>query len=118
MTFAARLESAFHARNSLLCVGLDPDPKRLPEAFAQDLDGLEAWLKGVVDATAEYAVAFKPQIAYFHPLHAEPVLERVCRYIRETHPEHILVLDAKRNDIGSTAMLTKLSSATTPTPSR
>lgn len=82
----------------MLCVGLDPHPDRLPQ-------GVDVWTfcREIVDATAASACAFKPQIAHFAALAAEPVLERLCHHIRDRHPRHVLILDAKRGDIGSTA---------------
>ncbi|CAN5495124.1 orotidine-5'-phosphate decarboxylase [soil metagenome] len=84
----------------MLCVGLDPDPARLPETVhGSVLDFCTA----IVDATADLVCAFKPQIAYFSAIAAERDLERLCTYIREKYPDVLLVLDAKRGDIGSTA---------------
>ena len=60
-------------------------------------------VKAIIDATADLACAFKPQIAYFASQGEEQALERICRYVRETYPDVTLILDAKRGDIGSTA---------------
>lgn len=90
----------------MLCVGLDPDPSRLPSPFdgAPDVpDATERFCREIVDATADVVCAFKPQIAYFASHGAEAQLERLCRYIRETYPDVLLILDAKRGDIGPTA---------------
>jgi len=84
----------------MLCVGLDPDPTRFPDTVhGSALDFCTA----IVDATADLVCAFKPQIAYFSAIGAEHDLERLCAYIRERYPDVLLVLDAKRGDIGSTA---------------
>ncbi|CAB4363425.1 unannotated protein [freshwater metagenome] len=84
----------------MLCVGLDPDPARFPQV----VDGsVFEFCRAIVDATADVVCAFKPQIAYFAATGAEADLERLCVYIRDCHPETLLVLDAKRGDIGSTA---------------
>jgi len=84
----------------MLCVGLDPDPSRFPEVVhGSVLDFCTA----IVDATADLVCAFKPQIAYFAAVGAERELEQLCATIRERHPQVLLVLDAKRGDIGSTA---------------
>ena len=84
----------------MLCVGLDPDPSRFPEVVGGSvLDFCTA----IVDATADVVCAFKPQIAYFAALGAERELEQLCTGIRDRHPGVLLVLDAKRGDIGSTA---------------
>ena len=109
MTFAERLSRAQHASGSLLCVGLDPDPSKLPK----DLEGaqdrfpdalpLYAFNRRIVDATADIAAAYKPQIAFYSAQGAEDQLLASIRYIRERAPAALVILDAKRNDIGNTA---------------
>lgn len=103
MNFIEQLHAAQTAHQSLLCVGLDPDPKRFPARFQGQPNAIEMFCKAVVDATAEQACAFKPQIAYFAAHRAEDQLERVMAYIRERAPTVPVILDAKRGDIGSTA---------------
>ena len=103
MKFKQKLQAAWQQQNSLLMVGLDPDLKRLPVGLNKRPDALWEFCKGIIDATAPFACGFKPQIAYFASLGQEPVLQSVCDYIRQQYPEHVLVLDAKRGDIGSTA---------------
>lgn len=101
--FHELLSERWRNADSLLCVGLDPDPAR----FAPRLRGREQAITdfccAIVDATAPYACAFKPQIAYFASARAEAQLEAVLAHIREHHPDVPVVLDAKRGDIGSTA---------------
>ena len=87
----------------MLCVGLDPDPACFPAPLDGAADAIERFCTTIVDATADLVCAFKPQFAHFASQRAEPQLEAVCRYIRERHPDVVLVLDAKRGDIGSTA---------------
>ena len=87
----------------MLCVGLDPDPAQLPAAFDRVHQPEYEFCKAIVDATADIVCAFKPQFAYFAAQRAEPALERLCRYIRHTYPDVLLILDAKRGDIGPTA---------------
>lgn len=103
MTFTQKLSQAWQSQNSLLMVGLDPDMNRLPVSIAAQSDALWQFCKGIVDSTAPYVCGFKPQIAYFASLAAEDVLQTVCEYIRTQYPDLILMLDAKRGDIGSTA---------------
>jgi orotidine-5'-phosphate decarboxylase len=103
MGWHERLASAWVASGSMLCVGLDPDPARMPAAFTGAEDGIERFCRSIVDATADLVCAFKPQIAHFAANRAEPQLEAVCDYVRERYPGVVLVLDAKRGDIGSTA---------------
>ncbi|KPF68749.1 orotidine 5'-phosphate decarboxylase [beta proteobacterium AAP99] len=97
------LKNAHSHTNSLLCVGLDPDAQRYPATLANDPDRVFTFCREIVDATAPYCAAFKPQIAYFAAQRAESALERLCQHIRSKHPKHALVLDAKRGDIGATA---------------
>ncbi|HLU03521.1 MAG TPA: orotidine-5'-phosphate decarboxylase [Advenella sp.] len=103
MTFIEKLESAWQSQNSLLMVGLDPDPERLPVSMTQNRESTFAFCKGIVDASAPYACGFKPQIAYFASQGAEEQLSQLCTYIHETYPHLPIVLDAKRGDIGTTA---------------
>ncbi|RJX30216.1 MAG: orotidine-5'-phosphate decarboxylase [Oxalobacter sp.] len=103
MTFINKLSAAWKANNSLLCVGLDPDVNRFPKHLQGKPDAVFEFCKAIIDATADVACAFKPQIAYFAALRAEDQLEAICSYLREKHPAIPLVLDAKRGDIGATA---------------
>jgi orotidine-5'-phosphate decarboxylase len=103
MTFLSKLSDAWAANRSLLCVGLDPDLARLPAHLQNAPDGIATFCKAIVDATADLACAFKPQIAYFAALGAEHQLEQVCQYIGQRYPHIPLILDAKRGDIGATA---------------
>ena len=102
MTFLDVLNARWRAVDSLLCVGLDPDPKRLPQSGPRD-EVLFGFCKTIIDATARYACAFKPQIAYFAGQGREDVLEELIDYIHNAHPGVPVVLDAKRGDIGATA---------------
>ena len=104
MTFIDRLRTRWHDAGTLVCVGLDPDPARFPDAFVDDDDALFSFCRDIVDATAEFACAFKPQIAYFAAHNGgEAALQRLVAHINATHPAVPVILDAKRGDIGSTA---------------
>ncbi|RZI41586.1 orotidine-5'-phosphate decarboxylase [Herbaspirillum sp. HC18] len=103
MTFIDKLSAAWTANNSLLCVGLDPDIAKFLAHLRQQPDAIYAFCKAIIDATADTACAFKPQIAYFAALRAEDQLEAICNYLRKTYPTIPIVLDAKRGDIGATA---------------
>ena len=96
------LAQATARHESLLCVGLDPDPAKIPEHLS-GRDRILDFCVSIVDATADLVCAFKPQIAYFNAIGAESQLERLCAHIRDEHPEVVLILDAKRGDIGPTA---------------
>ena len=89
--------------DTMLCVGLDPDPDRLPAGYEATPDGLFDFCAAVVDATADLVCAFKPQIAYFSALGAEAALERLIDHVHRRHPGVPVILDAKRGDIGDTA---------------
>ena len=104
MTFIEQLRNRWQSADSLLCVGLDPDPAKFPDAFVDDEDALFLFCRDIVDATAEYACAFKPQIAYFAAHNGgEAALQRLIAHIDGTCPDIPVILDAKRGDIGSTA---------------
>ena len=103
MNFLDQLRAAQSQNQSMLCVGLDPEPTRFPAGIARDPEGIYAFCAAIVEATADLAMAFKPQIAYFAAHRAEPQLERLMRRMREIAPHVPIILDAKRGDIGSTA---------------
>ncbi|MGL4576426.1 MAG: orotidine-5'-phosphate decarboxylase [Burkholderiaceae bacterium] len=103
MKFTEKLKAAWRTTDSMLCVGLDPDKDRYPAPLKNDPDRVFAFCKAIVDATAPHCCAFKPQIAYFAAQAAEPALQRLMDYIRTQYPQHVLVLDAKRGDMGATA---------------
>jgi len=103
MTFLNRLQRAWAASDSLLTVGLDPDPARFPAELQGRADAILAFCRGVIDATAPYICSVKPQIAYFSAARAEDQLQDLCAYVRAAYPHLPVILDAKRGDIGSTA---------------
>jgi orotidine-5'-phosphate decarboxylase len=103
VNFIDKLSAAWTTSNSLLCVGLDPDPARFPGAMQGRPERIVDFCKAIIDATADLACAFKPQIAYFAALGAEAQLETICAYLRSNYPQVPLILDAKRGDIGATA---------------
>jgi orotidine-5'-phosphate decarboxylase len=103
MSFIQTLNAAWQKSNSLLCVGLDPEPARFPAGMTHRADAIFDFCRAIVDATAPYACAFKPQIAYFAAHRAEAQLEQLIAHIHDAHPGIPVVLDAKRGDIGSTA---------------
>jgi len=103
MNFSTRLARAEAQNDSLLCVGLDPDPARFPGAWQHDPARIFDFCATIVDATKDLVIAFKPQIAYFAAQRAEDQLERLIAHIHAAAPEVPVILDAKRGDIGSTA---------------
>lgn len=102
-SYITKLNEAWAKKNSLLCVGLDPDLTKLPAQFQSKSNGIAEFCCAIIDATADLVCAFKPQIAYFSARRAEPQLEEICAYLRKNYPEIPLILDAKRGDIGATA---------------
>jgi len=101
--FCERLEQARIATNSLVCVGLDPDFDKLPADLRSDPQPLFAFNRRIVDATLESAAAYKPQIAFYSALGRENELKASIDYIRAHAPAALVILDAKRSDIGNTA---------------
>ena len=102
-SFIKTLNDAWQRTNSLLCVGLDPEPTKFPGALANRPDAIFEFCRAIVDAAAPYASSFKPQIAYFAAHRAEDQLEQLIAHIHAHHPGLPVILDAKRGDIGSTA---------------
>jgi orotidine-5'-phosphate decarboxylase len=103
MNFTRMLAAAWQENNSLLCVGLDPDPAKFPAHLKGRDDAILEFCTAIVDATADLVCAFKPQIAYFAARCAEDQLAALIAHIHEKHPGIPVILDAKRGDIGSTA---------------
>ena len=103
MTFIESLNAAWTTNNSLLCVGLDPDPAKFPAQLKGQPDAIFDFCTSIVDATADLVCSFKPQIAYFAAQRAEDQLEALISHIHARHPGIPVILDAKRGDIGSTA---------------
>ncbi|MFN9480581.1 MAG: orotidine-5'-phosphate decarboxylase [Betaproteobacteria bacterium] len=103
MTFLDRLRARWTDADTLLCVGLDPDPSRFPAHLRDRDDAILAFCAAIADATAEFACAFKPQIAYFAAQRAEDQLEELIAHLKRAHPQVPVILDAKRGDIGATA---------------
>jgi orotidine-5'-phosphate decarboxylase len=103
MNFLDQLREAETLNQSMLCVGLDPEPSRFPAGITRDAEGIHDFCVRIVEATADLVSAFKPQIAYFAAHRAEGQLERLIARMREVAPKVPIILDAKRGDIGSTA---------------
>ncbi len=103
MHFMTSLAANWAERNSLLCVGLDPDPAKFPAHLQGKPGAIFEFCKAIVDATKDLVCSFKPQIAYFAAHRAEDQLERLMAHIKRVAPGVPVILDAKRGDIGSTA---------------
>jgi orotidine-5'-phosphate decarboxylase len=102
-TFHQQLQSAWASQGSMLCVGFDPDPKRLPPSLQGKPEGIFDFCRDIADATADLVCAFKPQFSYFASQRAEAQLEKLVRHLKDKYPHIPVILDSKRGDIGSTA---------------
>jgi len=103
MNFIDKLRQAEALNDSMLCVGLDPEPAKFPAAWQGDAGRIFDFCAAIVDATRDLVIAFKPQVAYFAAHRAEEALERLIAHIHRVAPDVPVILDAKRGDIGSTA---------------
>ncbi|MFO7879488.1 MAG: orotidine-5'-phosphate decarboxylase, partial [Bacteroidales bacterium] len=94
-------------KKSFLCVGLDSDIKKIPPHLKDRDDPLFEFNKAIVDATARYSVAYKPNLAFYESLGSNGLisLEKSLKYIRTNHPDLFVIADAKRGDIGNTSAL-------------
>ncbi len=118
MTFSEKLKNAIELFNSQICVGIDPERKKIPaflwelypEKYAKnlkwrDFSVLYRFCVDIVDATAPYCCAFKPNLAFFegYGVVGFEVLAKLVAYIKANYPDHVIILDGKRNDIGNSA---------------
>lgn len=105
MLFAEKLQQSWVLNQSLLCVGLDPLPELFPAPWTGRTKRISDFNKAIIDATAACACAFKLQIAHYAALAAEDQLVESIQWLKARYPKHIVILDAKRGDIDSTASL-------------
>jgi orotidine-5'-phosphate decarboxylase len=101
--FIDKLRAAWASRDSLVCVGLDPEIERFPKRVAAEASPIFQFNRAIIDATHDLVCCYKPQFAHYAAYEAEDQLERTIEYIHRTCPEVPVILDAKRGDIGSTA---------------
>ncbi|MEO7774054.1 MAG: orotidine-5'-phosphate decarboxylase [Steroidobacteraceae bacterium] len=102
-SFIERIARASARNNSLLCVGLDPEPAKFPESLRLARRGVIEFNRYIIDATAQYVCCYKPQFAHYAAVGAEDQLAETIKYIHDHHPDIPVILDSKRGDIGSTA---------------
>ena len=95
MSFADKLANAWKASNSLVCVGLDPEPKKFPDRFRDSPGGIFEFNKAIVDATSDLVCAYKPQFAHYAAHAAENQLEHTIDYIKTRCPNAIVILDSR-----------------------
>jgi orotidine-5'-phosphate decarboxylase len=102
--FQNKLQGSVSKNKSLLCIGLDSNPSKLPPHLANDPEPIFAFNKAVIDATADLVCAYKPNSAFYEGAGADGItqLQKTCQYVLETYPQIPIILDAKRADIGST----------------
>lgn len=103
----AQLVSQIKQKKSFLCVGLDPDINKIPQHLLSSQDPLYEFSREIVDATAAYAVAYKPNIAFYEAQGWKGMLsfEKTIEYIRRNYPDIFIIADAKRGDIGNTSAM-------------
>ncbi len=101
--FVDKLRRRWAEKDTLLCIGLDPEPERFPGVFRARNDAIFEFNRAIIDATADLVCAYKPQVAHYSACAAEDQLVRTIEYLQEHYPEVGILLDAKRGDIGSTA---------------
>lgn len=94
-------------KGSFLCVGLDPDIKKLPEAVLRKDNPILEFNKAIIDATAKFTVAYKPNLAFYESIGLEgwTALEETVKYIKTNYPDQFIIADAKRGDIGNTSQM-------------
>lgn len=95
------------AKGSFLCVGLDTDIKKIPEHLHGEEDAIFKFNKAIIDATAPYCVAYKPNLAFYESIGVDGwiALEKTVKYLKENYPDQFIIADAKRGDIGNTSQL-------------
>ena len=94
-------------KESFLCVGLDTDAKKMPQCVFDLHDPIFEFNKAIIDATAPYCVAYKPNLAFYEAYGVKGMIsfENTIKYIKESHPHHLIIADAKRGDIGNTSQM-------------
>ncbi len=94
-------------KQSFLCVGLDTDLKKIPQHLLQEEDPIFAFNKAIIDATAPYCVSYKPNLAFYEAFGVKGLMafEKTIKYLKQNYPQHFIIADAKRGDIGNTSAM-------------
>jgi orotidine-5'-phosphate decarboxylase len=94
-------------KQSFLCVGLDTDLKKIPQHLLQEEDPIFAFNKAIIDATAPYCVSYKPNLAFYDAFGVKGLMafEKTIKYLKQNYPQHFIIADAKRGDIGNTSAM-------------
>ena len=102
-----QLINEIFTKKSFLCVGLDTDINKIPEHLKKEEDPIFTFNKAIIDATAPYCVAYKPNLAFYecYGLKGMIAFEKTIKYLKENHPNHFIIADAKRGDIGNTSKM-------------
>ena len=102
-----QLINEIFTKKTFLCVGLDTDINKIPAHLKNEDDPIFAFNKAIIDATAPYCVAYKPNLAFYecYGLKGMLAFEKTIQYIKENHPNHFIIADAKRGDIGNTSKM-------------
>ena len=102
-----QLINEIFSKKTFLCVGLDTDINKIPEHLKKEEDPIFAFNKAIIDATAPYCVAYKPNLAFYecYGLKGMVAFEKTIKYLKENHPNHFIIADAKRGDIGNTSKM-------------
>lgn len=102
-----QLINEIFTKKTFLCVGLDTDINKIPAHLKKEDDPIFAFNKAIIDATAPYCVAYKPNLAFYecYGLKGMLAFEKTIQYIKENHPNHFIIADAKRGDIGNTSKM-------------
>ena len=102
-----QLINEIFTKKTFLCVGLDTDINKIPAYLKNEDDPIFAFNKAIIDATASYCVAYKPNLAFYecYGLKGMLAFEKTIQYIKENHPNHFIIADAKRGDIGNTSKM-------------
>ncbi|ADY37913.1 Orotidine 5'-phosphate decarboxylase [Phocaeicola salanitronis DSM 18170] len=94
-------------KQSFLCVGLDTDIKKIPGHLLKEEDPIFAFNKAIIDATAPYCIAYKPNLAFYESMGVKGwiAFEKTVEYIKKNYPDQFIIADAKRGDIGNTSAM-------------
>ena len=94
-------------KRSFLCVGLDTDTKKIPQFLLEKEDPIYAFNKAIIDATAPYCIAYKPNLAFYEAFGIKGMIafEKTIKYLNDNYPNHFIIADAKRGDIGNTSAM-------------
>ena len=103
----SELVNQIKTKRSFLCVGLDTDLKKIPEHLLKEEDPIFAFNKAIIDTTADYCVSYKPNLAFYEAFGVKGLIsfEKTIKYLKENYPNHFIVADAKRGDIGNTSAM-------------